>query len=219
MGPSLSWRKQQLDYKNTPANAPLVILGARLYQITGEKQYLDYAQGAFDWLNENLVRPNGFVDDGMNRMGDKAIDNQWEFTYNQGIYIGAALELSTCHGDDEAYVELASKNATASLDMLVKDGVFKVDGDGGDEGLFKGIFYRYAGLLIDRLPEDSPIRKSLIDFTATSTDRMWANGEFNDSGAVLIGNDWNSKPSGRIYYSTELSAIMAAELRAQLETE
>ena len=61
IGPSLSWRKQQPYYKNTPANAPLSILGARLYMLTGEERYIEYAQTAFDWITHTLVRPNGFV--------------------------------------------------------------------------------------------------------------------------------------------------------------
>lgn len=33
LGGGLAWKKDQLDYKNTPANAPAVILAARLYEL------------------------------------------------------------------------------------------------------------------------------------------------------------------------------------------
>lgn len=227
IGPSLSWRKQQPYYKNTPANAPLSILGARLYMLTGEERYIEYAQTAFDWITHTLVRPNGFVCDGINRHNDMAVDNQWNFTYNQGTYIGAALELAAClqqqgHPSDDQrirmFMQSAERTAHITLDELVHNGVFVVEGNNGDEGLFKGIFYRYIGILVDRLPKDSSTARRLIEFTRESTDRLWSHVLVNDDGAVLAGNDWNAQPQGKQYYSTELSAIMAVELRAHIET-
>ncbi|MGO7983651.1 glycoside hydrolase family 76 protein, partial [Rhizobium johnstonii] len=49
-GESLAWRKQQLYYKNTPANAPLSILSSRLAQRTGDAKYRAMATAPFEWL-------------------------------------------------------------------------------------------------------------------------------------------------------------------------
>ncbi len=38
MGGGMAWRKDQLDYKNTPANAPAAILAARLYSTLARKK-------------------------------------------------------------------------------------------------------------------------------------------------------------------------------------
>lgn len=218
LGPSLAWRKQQLAYKNTPANAPLAILGARLFKVTGEERYLDYSRKAFSWLTHNLVHSDGFVDDGINRLDDGKIDTQWEFTYNQGVYIGAALELHDILKED-TYLEAAVRTALVSIDRLTVDGVFKDEGEGGDEGLFKGIWYRYVGILMSNLRKDSDVRQRLIEFIEISTDHMWEHRVELENGSLLVGNDWNSAAQGRIYYSTQLSAIMAAELRAKLGSE
>ena len=53
-GGGISWRKSQRDYKNAPANGPAAILSARLYHLTGEDSYLEWAQRLYAWLKENL---------------------------------------------------------------------------------------------------------------------------------------------------------------------
>ncbi|QNA93513.1 MULTISPECIES: glycoside hydrolase family 76 protein [unclassified Microbacterium] len=98
LGWSLAWRKQQLAYKNTPANGPLAILGVRLSRVDASRDSLTYARTAFDWLTTNLVGDDGFVEDGINRNDDGAVDAQWRFTYNQGLYVGAAVELYAATG-------------------------------------------------------------------------------------------------------------------------
>jgi predicted alpha-1,6-mannanase (GH76 family) len=71
-----------------------VIFSYRLAQHIPESQYVKYAPSAYDWLTNNLVqRHSGFVEDGINREQDGRIDTQWRFTYNQGLYVGAAVEL------------------------------------------------------------------------------------------------------------------------------
>lgn len=94
MGGGIAWQKSQLDYKNTPANAPAAILAARLYQAFGEASNLEWALKIYRWQKEHLVDPaTGFVWDGMNRTGDGKIDKDWKYSYNQGVFIGAAVEL------------------------------------------------------------------------------------------------------------------------------
>ena len=222
MGESLAWRKQQLYYKNTPANGPLAILGARLYRIRGEERYLKYATMSFEWINRMLRDENGFVEDGINRLNDGAIDVQWRFTYNQGLYIGATVELHSC-GVESASLKEAIHTALAAIDGLSDGTVFLDEGDDGDEGLFKGVYYRYVGLLIDAInalkSPDAALasgRDRVVDFLRRSTDAMWRSATTLPTGAVLVGNDWSRPASGRVRYSTMLSAVMAAELRARL---
>ncbi|OIH97109.1 MULTISPECIES: glycoside hydrolase family 76 protein [unclassified Curtobacterium] len=213
-GESLAWRKQQLAYKNTPANGPLVILGARLHRLTGDDRFLRYADTAFDWLRRTLVGEDGFVEDGINREDDGRVDTQWRFTYNQGLWVGAAVELAATH-DDAALLDVAARTAVTAVRELSDGTVFRQEGDGGDEGLFKGVYYRYLGLLLDRLPEQDPRRTELLDFLRASTDALWASvPEALDRPAA---NDWNHRAEGRVPYSTQLSAAMATELRARLD--
>ena len=100
-----------------------------------------------------------FVEDGINRNGDGKIDVQWQFTYNQGVYIGALIEFYHVT-DDISYLKDAITCAKTSFEVIGKDGVFNDEGDGGDIGLFKGIEYRYLNPLSQR-SRKSGLRHSL----------------------------------------------------------
>lgn len=144
-GGGIAWRKQQLDYKNTPANAPAVILALRLYDATKNKNYLSKAETIFTWLEDNLIdHKTGFVWDGINREGNMKIDKDWEYTYNQGVYIGACIEYYKLK-KDSVFLEKALKTAKSTFERLSEDGTKILQHEGkGDCGLFKGIFIRYT---------------------------------------------------------------------------
>lgn len=217
LGWSLAWRKQQLAYKNTPANGPLVILGVRLSRRDGSRDYLGIAQRAFEWLNANLVGADGFVEDGINREGDGRVDTQWRFTYNQGLYVGAAVELFVATGD-RAHLQRAVQTAITAVRELSDGTVFPDEGDGGDEGLFKGVYYRYLGELLAVLAADPAFaseRDELERFLRAGTDALWENGLVD--GRLRPNNDWSKGPAEWIPYSTMVSAIFAVEQRARLE--
>jgi len=217
LGESLAWRKQQLYYKNTPANGPLVILGVRLSRLDRSRDYLGYAHRAFDWLTATLVGADGFVEDGVNREEDGRVDTQWRFTYNQGLYVGAAVELHAATGD-RAYLDRAVQTAMTAVRELSDGTVFPDEGDGGDEGLFKGVFYRYLGELIAALADDEQYadeKAALEEFLRAGTDALWANGLVD--GHLRPGNDWSKPPVEWIPYSTLLSAVFAVEQRARLD--
>ncbi|CAM3409796.1 glycoside hydrolase family 76 protein [Isoptericola cucumis] len=240
-GASLSWRKQQPSYKNTPANGPLVILGARLGRRTGEPRYLERAAEALAWLEAHLVGPDGFVEDGLGREGGDAVDTHWRFTYNQGLYIGACVEMYRSTGERD-WLDRAERTAVTSVRELATGGVFRREGElvdddvpdtaGGDVGLFKGVWYRYAAQLLDERPVPE-----VADLVRSSTDALWAHGlvPFDDvarpdgatrtaadvlrgAGVVLRpGDDWARPAPTQVGYSTVLSAIMALEVRALLD--
>lgn len=216
LGESLAWRKQQLYYKNTPANGPLVILSVRLSRFSEDLRYLDYAQRSFAWMTENLVNAaDGFVEDGINREGDGRIDTQWRFTYNQGLYMGAAVELARATGND-AFLAAAVRTALTAIAELSAGGVFRDEGDGGDEGLFKGVYYRYLGVLLDE-QIDPEVRGVLEGFVRDGAAALWESGF--DGEYLLANNDWTTPVAGPVPYSTQLSAIMALELAARLDRD
>ncbi|MCD9020453.1 glycoside hydrolase family 76 protein [Cohnella silvisoli] len=213
MGGGIAWHKEQLGYKNTPANGPAIILAARLARQLGDPDDLVWAEKIYVWLKNNLVDPEtGFVWDGMNRNGDGEIDKDWKFTYCQGVFIGAAVELYRVTGD-LSYLHDASRTAKAAIAELT-DPVTGLlpDEEDGDGGLFKGIFVRYLAELVAEKPDE----KEAIETLRINAVSMWDRGR--GEGNVLFSTDWSSKPSpDKVTLSAQLSGIFLLERMAVIE--
>ncbi|AZI44060.1 glycosyl hydrolase [Deinococcus psychrotolerans] len=208
-GGGIAWRKPQLDYKNTPANAPAVILAARLYTRFGDASDLAWAQRIFGWLEAHLINPvSGFVWDGMNRLGDATTDRDWTFTYCQGVVVGAALELHHITEKPE-YLAAAHRTAGAALTQLA-DPVTQVmpDEGGGDAGLFKGILVRYLAQLVQVTGNES-IRRWLT----TNANAAWT---YRDAASGLSGRSWQALPQFPLELTAALSGVMLFEQMAAL---
>lgn len=205
MGGGFAWKRTQMTYKNTPVNAPIIILALRLYKIDPQEVYLETSKKTLNWLQNTLVQKDTqFIEDGINRNDDGKIDTQWRFTYNQGVYIGALLEFYSVT-QDEKYLQQASTCAQTSIKSLTKNGVFDDRGDGGDIGLFKGILYRYLHLLY--LETKEPFIKEFIE---SSCDILIKNTYREDH--ILAYRDWHLSESPKsVYLSDELSGVMALE--------
>ncbi|MBT2292753.1 glycosyl hydrolase [Paenibacillus albidus] len=212
MGGGIAWQKSQLDYKNTPANAPAVILAARLYQAFGDTQDLEWAHKIYNWQKEHLVDPKtGFVWDGMNRTGDGQIDTDWKYTYNQGVYIGAAIELYRIT-EDQAYLDEAGRTfEVAAREFAVPPGGTLPDEGAGDAGLFKGILVRYAGELAAAHAENG----EAAAFLHKNASVLWDMGKSPEQ--ALFGTDWTKAPGEIIPLSSQLSALKLLERMAVLD--
>lgn len=211
-GGGIAWQKTQLDYKNTPANAPAAILAARLYQAFGREEDRAWAERIYAWLKTNLVDPvSGFVWDGMNREGDGKIDKDWKFTYCQGVYIGAGVELYRVTGD-EAYLEDANRTADAAKAELAhpETGLLPLEGT-GDGGLFKGILVRYLAELVRERPSSSAVASWLN----ANAELLWGRGRGDE---LLFSGLWNQPARETVELSTQLSGVMLLEAAARLES-
>lgn len=204
MGGGFAWRKIQMDYKNTPVNLPFIILSLKLYQLENKEMYLNWAYKTWDWTKEVLLRDTFFVEDGINREGDGRIDIQWEFTYNQGVFIGSCIEFYHITKDYE-FIRMAKRNADESIRLLSDGKVFKDEGEGGDEGLFKGIFYRYFAELAIILNEEK-----YVDFIEDGITVLVENAESEHH--FMMGMDWYKPQSKKTPFSAQLSGIMAIEM-------
>ncbi|MGD8166854.1 glycoside hydrolase family 76 protein [Herbiconiux sp. P16] len=243
-GASVAWRQQQPDYKNAPTNGAFALLSARLLAATGEPRYARAVLEALDWIETSLVDPStGIVADGVNRQGDGALDTDWVFSYNQGLYVSALVEVAGRRDGVDAPVgglagiageiadsladrpadalARAERTAVAAVGRLAPTGVITTENSrfdqrgGGDIGLFKGVFVRSLGDLIPRLPAESASRRLLADFVRTSTDALWSS--IRRSPELRAGDDWSRPAPPVTFLSTQLSAVMALEARAGLE--
>lgn len=84
-GGGIWWRRDD-QFKNAPANGPAAIFHAR----AGDTEH---ARGLLDWMTERLVDPDtGLVWDGYRVDTGETV--QHIYTYCQGVYLGACVELS-----------------------------------------------------------------------------------------------------------------------------
>jgi predicted alpha-1,6-mannanase (GH76 family) len=207
-GGGIAWRKPQLDYKNTPANAPAAILAARLHTRFGDAADLEWARRIFDWLEAHLIDPQtGFAWDGMNRQGDGGVDKDWAFTYCQGVTVGAAVELHAATREGR-YLEAARRTARAAHARLAQPATHAMPDEGdGDGGLFKGILVRYLTQYA-LLTLDENVRRWL----EANAVLAWAH-----RAQGLNGRDWTHAPAFPLDLSTALSGVMLTESMAVLE--
>lgn len=210
-GGGMAWKKDQLDYKNTPANAPAAILAARLYLLERNEEDLIWAKRIYEWNKSRLVDPStGFVWDGMNRLGDGEIDYDWKFTYCQGVFLGAGVELYRCTGD-KSYLEDAKRTADACMLELCDPKTLLLPDEGIDDtGLFKGILIRYLLVLLEEAPEEDAVRRMI----QRNAETLWEKGMLEDAG--LCGPAWDALPTLPVQLSVQLSGMMLTEAAAVL---
>ncbi|MFE4709594.1 glycoside hydrolase family 76 protein [Paenibacillus sp. NPDC056722] len=211
-GGGMAWKKDQRDYKNTPANAPAAILAARLYGLFQDEEDLNWAERIYEWNKTHLVDPaSGFVWDGINRQGDGEIDYDWEFTYCQGVFLGAALELYLNTGNTK-YAADARRTSEACIERLCDADTRMLPDEGIDDtGLFKGILIRYWVQLYRQIPEQEQVREIIL----RNAGRLWESGLNKQLG--LCSPSWEKAPELPVQLSVQLSGLMLLEAAAVVQ--
>jgi predicted alpha-1,6-mannanase (GH76 family) len=216
----ICWRKSQTYYKNTPANAPACILASRLYNETDNADYLTWAKKIYAWQKATLVNANtGLVYDGINSNNDGKLqdDPGWSFAYNQGTYIGAALELYSIT-DDQTYLNDAIKTADNFIvDNIMSPGGIMRSGDNGDGGLFSGIGVRYLTLLVLNPNLSSSAREKYVAYLTNNAKTPWLKG--TERPKVIFNRDWKTLPLSTGYLNPQLSGCMLMEAMALLDSK
>ncbi|HHT35165.1 MAG TPA: glycosyl hydrolase family 76 [Bacteroidales bacterium] len=214
-GGGITWKKGMEYSKNACSNGPAAILAARLYQAFGNEEDLQWALDIYSWLKSTLVNTsNGMVYDNIDsRTG--VIKKEWIFTYNQGTYIGAAVELHRIF-NEKAYLNDAMLAADYTISSLVDNSILKSEGT-GDGGLFKGIFVRYFTQLILQERLEAPARKRYLQFLELNAETLWKQG--TNPSLILFGPNWRVKPATNSGLTEQLSGCMLMEAAALIEKE
>ncbi|MBM7770836.1 putative alpha-1,6-mannanase (GH76 family) [Actinokineospora baliensis] len=194
LGGGIWWRRGD-TFKNVPANGPAAIFLAR----RGDHAW---AGAAVDWMDRTLVDPGtGLLWDGIYLGGDvvKTI-----YTYCQGVFVGAAVELSTS--------DLVARTIKAVERHVAVAGVLPGQG-GGDGGLFAGILARYLAQAALRLPEaEGATARRLV---LASAEAAWRHRVITPDGP-LFGMRWEAGCDPGRDLSVQLSAWMTLEAAALL---
>ncbi|WP_102407704.1 glycoside hydrolase family 76 protein [Parabacteroides bouchesdurhonensis] len=212
-GGGITWKKGMEYSKNACSNGPACILAARLYQEFGDESNKEWALKIYSWEKSTLFNSNnGMVYDNINSETGE-IQTNWVFTYNQGTFIGSAVELHKIMGE-KAYLNDAVLAADYTTSSLVNNSILKSEGD-GDGGLFKGIFVRYFTELIQQNRLDATAKKRYVQFLQHNAETLWTLG--TSKPAVFFGIDWRTRSGASTGLTEQLSGCMLIEAMALLE--
>lgn len=212
-GGGITWKKGMENSKNACSNGPACILAARLYQEFGDEANKEWALKIYNWEKSTLFNSNnGMVYDNIDSNTGE-IKKEWIFTYNQGTFIGSAVELYKIL-NEKAYLNDAVLAADYTISSLVDNSILKSEGD-GDGGLFKGIFVRYFTDLIQQDRLDIAAKKRYIQFLKHNAETLWEEG--TNKTSVFFGTDWRTKPGASTGLTEQLSGCMLIEAIALLE--
>ncbi|GHT63646.1 alpha-1,6-mannanase [Bacteroidia bacterium] len=210
-GGGIYWKRGDFT-KNACSNGPACILAARLYQEFGNPDDKEWATKIYGWEKTTLFNSNnGMVYDNI----DNGVINNWVFTYNQGTFVGSAVELHKIFGE-KAYLNDAVKAADYTISSLVDNSILKSEGT-GDGGLFKGIFIRYFTELIQQDRLDAPVKKRYVQFIRQNAETLWTQG--TTKPAVLYGPNWRTKPGVTTGLTEQTSGCMLIEAMALLKNK
>lgn len=217
LGGGITWRQDTPFLKNAVSNGPAIVLAMRLYDVTQEQEYLDWALDLYAWQKSNLIDlSNGEVWDNIRiEDGEIIVQDDWIFTYNMGTWIGAGLRLYNETGDT-SYLNDALLTARTSMvsPNLTTEGILRDEGD-GDGGLFKGIFIRYFTEMIMEDDISEVDREDFIEFFKFNAETFYQNGLSRPE--MLSNSDWSSPPDNNVDLKTQLSGVMLIEAAALLE--
>lgn len=212
-GGGIMWEKNAPASKNACSNGPAIILAARLYKLNGNVDDLTWAKKIYNWQRANLVEPSrGVVWDGYGNTSESAI-----YTYNQGTWLGGALELYTITKDDQCLKD-AIRNANYVINDLQKfspNGILKGE-NSGDGGLFKGIFIRYFTQLILLGNIDTYTKSLYLKYLKANGESLLGKATYKPD--YVFNTNWSALPaSPKMDCSIHLSAMMLLEALAQLK--
>jgi predicted alpha-1,6-mannanase (GH76 family) len=194
------WWSTAKTYKNAVTNALYVRLAAALHnRLPGDTVWLARAQAAWNWFTgSGMIDSAGLVNDGLT--ASCANNGQTVWTYNQGLAIGAAMEM--WRAGDSSALATARRLATGALSSsLVSNGVLTESCDPAtacddNQKQFKGVLVRY-------LAELDAVTGGYTSFLATQANTIWSadRDSFNQLGARWSGQspnvaDWRTEASG-----------------------
>ena len=223
------WWDRDHSSKATASNAGPALAGAMLYERTGQTKYRNFAQKVFDFWYTNMVDVRGRtyqVSDSicsgniLSSCGGNGSLNLSPFTYNEGLMIGAAVELSVILGSDyltkahniAGFILRKEVHSTPLGDVLVD---FTDDCRSQGNGCsnwpgFKGVGDRY----LMRLYQTDTSKSQYLNILKSSADAVW--NLARNGPLTLFAVNWAGPPEPAVQVLQETSAITALSRYAQL---
>jgi predicted alpha-1,6-mannanase (GH76 family) len=188
------WWNAERTYKNAVTNGLWIRLTAELHnRIRGDRTWLARSRTAWAWFTgSGMINGSGLVNDGLTDACTNNGQNVW--SYNQGLAIGAGLELWRATRDPSVLATVRRlADAAIAPGGLATDGVLTERCDALDQSCddnakqFKGIFMRYWTDLVDTTHD--PRYAAFLD---TQADAIWADDR---DAAGRLGTRWSGATS------------------------
>ena len=207
------WWDKAHTQKATASNAGAALAGALLYERTTNAAYLNFSQQVYAYWFTNMVNPTTFqVCDHIQTDGTKVC---WQFTYNEGLMIGAGVELAQATGN-AAYLTNANDIANFMVNHEVISttyGSALYDGSntgcGGDCHEFKGPAYRY----LMRLYQQNTSQSQFGSVLKASVDAIW--NLARDTNVTVFAVNWAGPSQPAVDEPQDDAACMALSLYAE----
>lgn len=133
----------------------------------------------------------------------------WDFTYDQGLGIGAAIELNHITGEHH-YVSDAYGYASYMIHHQTEGGVLHDAGScGGDCAAFKGIGYRF----LLKLYELDRSQTQYGDVLRASAQSIWNTAR--DASRDTFATSWSAAAPAQATLAADASAVMALNLAVE----
>jgi hypothetical protein len=175
--------------RNTITTAPAAELAAQLYRITGDVQYLRFAETAYNWVRACLLQGNGLYADHIRPHG---VVDQTFWSYNQGVMIGAGTLLYQSTGNS-GYLYQARQTAQQARAYFTPQRL------GAENPFFPSIYFRNV-LYLDSVTHDPPgpaLAQAYVDYA-------WQNLRLSDDLFVA-----GSPASAQLLYQAAIVQIYA----------
>jgi predicted alpha-1,6-mannanase (GH76 family) len=188
------WWNAERTYKNAITNGLWIRLTAELHnRMAGDKVWLARSREAWAWFQgSGMINAKGLVNDGLTDACTNNGQNVW--SYNQGLAIGAGLELWRATRDPSILATVRHlADAAIGPDGLVVDGILTESCDALDQTCddngkqFKGIFMRYWTDLADTTHD-----RRYAAFLDRQAERIWKDDR---DAAGRLGTRWSGATS------------------------
>lgn len=194
-------------YKSSISNVQFILLGARLYKVTGDQTFLKKANDVYQWMfSSGLVTSQGQVFDGA-YAPDCTQVNRNELSYVSGTFLGAIGWMYAVTGNQK-YLSDANTVLGNTISLFSKNGVFtdpcEAQGCPANQVQPKGAAVRGLSYLWNTTT-DQNMKNTIAQVILTSVQGM----SQSCTSAWACGSLWSP---GAPIYSDVHTQIVAVEL-------